>query len=650
MESVQKANSGHPGMPMGCAPIAYYLYAKAMKHNPENPGWINRDRFVLSAGHGSMLLYSILHLAGYDLPLDELKQFRQLDSKTPGHPEYGHTAGVETTTGPLGQGFANAVGMAIAQQFLAAKFNKEKFPIIDNYIYGICSDGDLMEGISHEAASLAGHLGLGKIIFFYDNNGISIDGKTKLTFSEDIKKRFEAYNWHTETVTDVNDLTQIESALSKAQAESRPSLIITTTNIGYGSPNKQDTSSAHGSPLGDDEIKLTKEKLGWEFAEPFYVPAEVKEFFASVKNKLVSKNEEWNALFVAYKDKYPAEAKELMEFLGGRVSESQLAAVPVFAADSKGVATRQASGKVINAIADNIRNLVGGSADLYASNNTKISSSAPFSKEDYSGRNIYYGIREHAMAAICNGMAVYGGVIPFCSTFLVFADYMKPSIRLAALMNLHIIYVLTHDSIGVGEDGPTHQPVEQIASLRIIPNTIVLRPCDANETAEAWKAAIETKGSPVVIALTRQALPVLDRGEFASASELRKGAYTLIQYGEKADVVIIASGSEVHPALTAAKNLYEKGIGVRVVSMPSMELFDRQSDEYKESVIPSAGCLKVSVEAGVTFGWQKYTGTGGINIGIDAFGASAPEKTLMKKYGFTAENITESVLKKLNKN
>lgn len=650
MESIQKANSGHPGMPMGCAPIAYYLYAKAMKHNPDNPGWINRDRFVLSAGHGSMLLYSILHLAGYDLSMDELKQFRQLDSKTPGHPEYGHTAGVETTTGPLGQGFANAVGMAIAQQFLAAKFNKEKFPIIDNYIYGICSDGDLMEGISHEAASLAGHLGLGKIIFFYDNNGISIDGKTKLTFSEDIKKRFEAYNWHTETVMDVNDLTQIESALSKAQAESRPSLIITTTNIGYGSPNKQDTSSAHGSPLGDDEIKLTKEKLGWEYAEPFYVPAEVREYFASVKKELVSKNEEWNTLFVGYKDKYPAEAKELMEFLGGKVSESQLASVPFFAADSKGIATRQASGKVINAVADNIRNLVGGSADLYASNNTKINSSAPFSKEDYSGRNIYYGIREHAMAAICNGMAVYGGVIPFCSTFLVFADYMKPSIRLAALMKLRVIYVLTHDSIGVGEDGPTHQPVEHIASLRIIPNTIVLRPCDANETAEAWKVALETKGSPVVIALTRQSLPVLDRGEFASASELRNGAYTLIQYGEKSDVVIIASGSEVHPALTAAKNLYEKGIGVRVVSMPSMELFERQSDEYKESVIPSAGCLKVSVEAGVTFGWQKYTGAGGINIGIDAFGASAPEKTLMKKYGFTAENITESVLKKLNKN
>lgn len=650
MESVQKANSGHPGMPMGCAPIAYYLYTKAMKHNPENPGWINRDRFVLSAGHGSMLLYSVLHLAGYDLPLDELKQFRQLGSKTPGHPEYGHTAGVETTTGPLGQGFANAVGMAIAQQFLAAKFNKEKFPIIDNYIFGICSDGDLMEGISHEAASLAGHLALGKIIFFYDNNGISIDGKTNLTFSEDIKKRFEAYNWHTETVTDVNDLTQIESALNKARSENRPSLIITTTNIGYGSPNKQDTSSAHGSPLGDDEIKLTKEKLGWEYTDPFFVPAEVKEYFASVRKELVSKNEEWNALFVAYKDKYPTEAKELMEFLGGKVSESQLAAVPVFAADSKGIATRQASGKVINAIADNIGNLIGGSADLYASNNTKISSSAPFSKEGYNGRNIYYGIREHAMAAICNGMAVYGGVIPFCSTFLVFADYMKPSIRLAALMNLHIIYVLTHDSIGVGEDGPTHQPVEQIASLRIIPNTIVLRPCDANETAEAWKAALETKGSPVVIALTRQSLPVLDRGEYSPAAGLSKGAYTLIQYGEKADVAIIASGSEVHPALAAAKNLYEKGIGVRVVSMPSMELFERQSDEYKESVIPSAGCLKVSVEAGVTFGWQKYTGTGGMNIGIDVFGASAPEKTLMKKYGFTAENITESVLKKLNKN
>lgn len=649
MEAVQKANSGHPGMPMGCAPIAYYLYSKVMKHNPENPSWINRDRFVLSAGHGSMLLYSILHLSGYNLPMEELKQFRQLDSLTPGHPEYGHTAGVETTTGPLGQGFANAVGMAIAQKYLAARFNRENFPIIDHYIYGICSDGDLMEGISHEAASLAGHLGLGNIIFFYDNNGISIDGKTSITFSEDIKKRFKAYNWHTETITDVNDLSQIESALKKAQSESRPSLIITTTSIGYGSPNKQDTPSAHGSPLGDDEIKLTKEKLGWTYSEPFFVPDEVREYFSSIKKKLVSKNEEWNTLFAEYREKYPAEAKELMEFLSGNVSEAQLSSVPVFPTDSKGIATRQASGKVINAIADNIKNMIGGSADLYASNNTKISSGTPFSKNDYTGRNIYYGIREHAMAAVCNGMAVYGGIIPFCSTFLVFADYMKPSIRLAALMKLHIIYVLTHDSIGVGEDGPTHQPIEQIASLRIIPNTIVLRPCDANETAEAWKFALTHKGSPVVIALTRQSLPVLDRGEFSPASGLNKGAYILKQYGEKADVVIIASGSEVHPALGAAKSLYEKGISAKVVSMPSMEIFERQSDEYKESIVPSSGSLIVSVEAGVTFGWQKYTGKDGINIGIDRFGASAPEKALMKRFGFTAENIEEKILRRLNK-
>ncbi len=648
-EAIQKANSGHPGMPMGCAPIAYYLFSRVMKHNPENSGWINRDRFILSAGHGSMLLYSILHLSGYKISLDDLKQFRQSDSLTPGHPEYGHTDGVELTTGPLGQGFSTAVGMAIAQEFLAARFNRENFPVIDHYIYGICSDGDMMEGISHEAASLAGHLGLGKLVFFYDNNGISIDGKTSVTFTEDVKKRFEAYNWHTETVSDVNDLSLIETALAKAKADSRPSLIITSTHIGFGSPNKQDTSEVHGSPLGDTEIQLVKEKFNWNYEGSFTVPEEVSKYFSDVKHNLAKYNEEWNTLFVSYKDKYPAEAKELLEFFSGKLPEKAFANLPQFPEDAKGIATRQAGSKVINALAENIKNLITGSADLFASNNTKITSSPAFSKSDRAGRNIYYGIREHAMGAIANGMAVYGGVIPVCSTFMVFSDYMKPAIRLAAIMKLRVIYIFTHDSIGVGEDGPTHQPIEHFAALRVIPNSIVFRPCDANETAEAWKYAVSSKGAPVTIALTRQNLPVLNRNEYGAVSGLEKGAYTLIQYGDKVDVVIIATGSEVHPSISAAKALHEKGYGVRVVSMPSMELFDRQTEEYRNSVIPKSGCLKVSVEAGVTYGWAKYTGSDGVNIGLDTFGASAPEKALWIKYGFTPDAITEKILKALNK-
>lgn len=641
VEAIQKANSGHPGMPMGCAPIAYALYTKYMKYNPQNPLWLNRDRFILSAGHGSMLLYGILHLSGYDISLDDLKNFRQWKSKTPGHPEFEPKLGIETTTGPLGQGFANAVGMAIAKAYLASVFNKADIKILDHFIYGICSDGELMEGISHEAASLAGHLKLGKLIFFYDDNGISIDGKTSLTFSENIEQRFESYGWHIEHVSDGNDLSQIETALLNAQIDERPSLIITKTHIGFGSPNKQDTAAVHGSPLGDDEIKLTKKNLGWKYEESFFVPKEVKNHFEGLKKIHQQDEDEWNRLFATYKEKYPQEAKLFLDVMSGNFGDEWISKLPTFEDDGKKLATRQASGKTINAIAALLPTFIGGSADLAPSNNTYLNGFAAFSKEDRSGRNFHFGIREHAMASLMNGMAMYGGVIPFGGTFLVFSDYLRPAIRLASLSKIKVIFVFTHDTIGLGEDGPTHQPVEHLASLRAIPGLVVLRPADANETASAWKYSIQHKNSPVALILTRQSLPVLDQTKYPSSDNLFKGAY-ILKDADKPELILMASGSEVQLILKVAEELKNDGKKVRVVSFPSWELFEQQSEEYKNSVLPKDVKARIVVEAGVAQGWQKYSGDGGKIISIEKFGASAPDTVLFEKYGFTVENILQS--------
>ena len=641
VEAIQKANTGHPGMPMGCAPIAYSLYTKYMKYNPQNPLWLNRDRFILSAGHGSMLLYGILHLSGYDISLDDIKNFRQWESKTPGHPEFNQKLGIETTTGPLGQGFANAVGMAIAKAYLASMFNKDDIKILDHFIYGICSDGELMEGISHEAASLAGHLKLGKLIFFYDDNGISIDGKTSLAFSENVEQRFDAYGWHTEHISDVNDLSQIETALLNAQVDERPSLIITKTHIGFGSPNKQDTSSVHGSPLGDEEIKLTKKNLGWEYEESFFIPEEVKNLFEEKKKKHQQDENEWNKLFAAYKEKYPKEAKLFLEVMSGNFGDEWISKIPTFADDGKKLATRQASGKTINAIAASLPTFIGGSADLAPSNNTYLNGYTAFSKDDRSGRNFHFGIREHAMASLMNGMAMYGGVIPFGGTFLVFSDYLRPAIRLASLSKIKVIYVFTHDTIGLGEDGPTHQPVEHFAALRSIPGLVVLRPADANETASAWKFAIQHKGSPVALLLTRQGLPILDQSKYPSSDNLFKGAY-ILKDADKPEIILMASGSEVELILKAAEKLESEGKKVRVVSFPSWELFELQSEEYKNSVLPKEVKTRIAVEASIGQGWHKYTGDGGKIISIETYGASAPYEILYEKYGITIENILQA--------
>lgn len=648
VDAIQKANSGHPGMPMGCAPIAYLLYTKFMKHNPDNSKWLNRDRFILSAGHGSMLLYSLLHLCGYKISMDDLKNFRQWGSITPGHPEYGMTDGVETTTGPLGQGFANAVGMAMAQAFLSSKFNKENYNLIDHYIYGICGDGDLMEGISHEAASLAGHLRLGKIIFFYDDNGITIDGETSLAFSENIEMRFISYGWHVEHVDDVNDLSQIENAILHSQKDSRPSLIITKTHIGFGSPNKQDKESAHGSPLGEEEVKLTKRNLGWEEDKFFYVPDDVAGHFTSMKNKFSSFETEWKNLFNEYKKEFPNEAEQFEKIFSGDFGEEWKNNLPTFIDDGKKIATRQASGAVLNAVKKYLPTLIGGSADLAPSNNTFLKDEGTFSAKNYSGRNFHFGIREHAMGSLLNGMALYGGVIPYGGTFLVFSDYMRPAIRLAALSHINPIYVFTHDSIGLGEDGPTHQPVEHIASLRAIPNCVVIRPADANETAFAWKFALENKKSPVALALTRQAVKVIDQNKFGKAENLSRGAYVLYQTDEKFESILIASGSEVELALNSAFELEKKNISVRVVSFPSWELFEMQSDDYRNSVLPKNVKKRISIEAGVNIGWSRYTGDEGANVSIEKFGASAPDKILFEKYGFTVANIVAQAERVLN--
>ncbi len=650
VDGVQKAKSGHPGMPMACAPIGYLLYSKIMRHNPSNPKWTNRDRFVLSAGHGSMLLYSLLHLSGYDLPLEQLKQFRQWGSITPGHPEYGLTPGVETTTGPLGQGFANAVGMAIAQAYLSARFNKDDIKIIDHFIYGICSDGDLMEGVSHEAASLAGHLKLRNLIFFYDNNSITIDGSTSLAFSEDVGKRFEAYHWHVQYLEDVNDLDAIETAIKNAQEADAPSIIVTTTHIGYGSPNKQDTAEAHGSPLGEDEVKLTKKNLGWPEDSSFLIPVEVADLFASVKEKGAQLENEWKNKLEEYTKKYPEDAKLFTAMINNELGDGWKTKLPVFPDDGKKMATRAASGKVLNAIAASLPGLIGGSADLAPSNNTMLKDYPAFSAENHAGRNFHFGVREHGMASILNGMALYGGVIPYGGTFLIFSDYLRPALRLGSLTGVRPIYVFTHDSIGLGEDGPTHQPVEHLSSLRAIPHLVVIRPADANETAYAWRAAIEHKGSPVALALTRQGLPVLDQNKYPSAQGLLKGAYILKDSSEKPELILLASGSEVSVTISAAELLESEGIKVRVVSFPSWELFEAQDDHYKETVLPSDVWARVAVEAGVKQGWEKYVGSLGAYVTIESFGHSAPEKIVMEKFGFTPQNIAETakqVLKNL---
>ena len=649
VDAVQQANSGHPGMPMGAAPMAYVLWTKFLRHSPRNPGWLDRDRFVLSAGHGSMLLYSLLHLSGYDLSLDDLKNFRQWGSKTPGHPEYGDTPGVETTTGPLGQGFATGVGMAIAERHLAARFNKSNHDIVDHYTYGIISDGDLMEGISHEAASFAGHLKLGKLIYLYDDNHISIEGKTDIAFTENRLQRFEAYGWHVQQVEDGNDLQAIEDALTAARNETdRPSLVAVRTSIGFGSPNRQDTAKAHGEPLGDEERRLTKEKLGWPQEPTFYIPEEALSHFRKSVDKGLKLEQQWTESFRSYLNEFPDLGSMFEKQIKGELPQDWDKEIPVFPADPKGKATRVISGQVLNAIAKNVPALMGGSADLAPSNKTWIDNEENFQAGSYDQRNIHFGVREFGMTAVLNGMALHGGFIPYGGTFLIFSDYMRPAIRLAALMKQHTIYVLTHDSIGLGEDGPTHQPIEHLASLRSMPNVTVLRPADANETAEAWKFAIKSNKGPTVLALTRQSLPTLDRTVFGPAELLHRGAYVLKDVDGTPDALILASGSEVKLALEAAETLAQDGVAARVVSMPSWELFDDQTQEYKNSVLPANVKARVSIEAGATQGWHKYLGMNGKAIGLDHFGASAPINDLFTNFGITADSVVQAVKSLVN--
>jgi transketolase len=651
VDAVQKANSGHPGMPMGAAPMAYALWTRFLKHNPANPRWPDRDRFVLSAGHGSMLLYSLLHLTGYDLSLEEVKNFRQWESKTPGHPESYLAPGVETTTGPLGQGFTNGVGMAIAERFLAAHFNRPGHTIVDHCTYGIVSDGDLMEGISHEAASLAGHLRLGKLIYLYDDNRISIEGSTDLAFTEDRAARFAAYRWHVQQVDDGNDVEAITRAIRVAQEEAEhPSLILVRTHIGYGSPNKQDKAAAHGEPLGADEVRLTKENLGWPLEPTFLIPSEALARFRQALQEGEKRETEWNARFQSYEKEYPELAEEWKRAMSDELPAGWDKGIPVFPADAKGMATRVASGTVLNAIAPDLPTLIGGSADLAPSTKTLIKDADDFRAGHYGQRNMHFGVREHAMGGILSGMALHDGVIPYGATFLIFSDYMRPTIRLAAMMGLKVIYVFTHDSIGLGEDGPTHQPIEQLAALRAIPDLIVIRPADANETAEAWRFAIEHKSGPIALALTRQNLPTLDRAKYTPANGLSRGAYILSDTeGERPDVILIASGSEVHVALEAAEKIRERGTSVRVVNMTSWELFNKQPDDYRDRVLPPETGARVAIEAGVTQGWHRYVGDRGEVIGIDHFGASAPYKVLFEKFGLTADRVVEKALELIGK-
>ena len=666
VDMVQEANSGHPGMPLGAAPMAYVLWTEFLKHNPRNPSWPDRDRFLLSAGHGSALLYSLLHLTGYPLSLDELKRFRQWGSKTPGHPEYGETPGVESTTGPLGQGFATGVGMAIAERFLAATFNRPGLSIVDHYLYGIVSDGDLMEGVASEAASLAGHLKLGKIIYLYDNNGISLAGETKLVFTEDVARRFEAYGWQVLSVEDGNDVGAIGKALEAARRETnRPSLISVRTRIGYGSPRKQDTFEAHGSPLGAEEVAATKKNLGWPVEPKFFIPEESLSRFRQAVSQGEKAEREWQEKLAAYEKAHPDLFRQWRRQMNGDLPAGWERTLPDFPADPKGIATRAAGGKVLNAVAAQISSLIGGSADLNPSTNTALKGrgnfQSPLTKEEavqgaeagpwgYSSANVAFGVREHAMGSLLNGIALHGGALPFGSTFLIFSDYMRPAIRLAALMKLQVVYIFTHDSIALGEDGPTHQPIEHLLSLRAIPGLTVIRPADANEAAEAWKVAVARRKGPTAIIFTRQAVPVIDRSRFGSAAGLSRGAYILADcVPEQPEAILIASGSEVHLALEAHEQARKEGLRLRVVSMPSWELFERQAEEYRLQVLPPGVPLRLSIEAGSTLGWHKYVGSRGEALGIDHFGASAPAKVLLEKFGFTVENIMRRIKDLLQK-
>jgi len=666
VDAVQKANSGHPGAPMGLAPAAYTLWTRFLKHNPRNPEWWDRDRFVLSAGHGSMLLYSMLFLTGYDLPLEQIKQFRQWGSRTPGHPERELTPGVETTTGPLGQGFGNGVGMAMAEAHLAARYNRPGFEIVNHFTYAIVSDGDLMEGVAAEAASLAGHLKLGKLIYLYDNNRISLAGAADLSFTEDCAKRFEAYGWHTLSVENGNDLEAIHGAIRAAREEqSRPSLILLRTHIGFGSPGKQDTFEAHGSPLGEAEVKRTKENLGWPLEPAFYIPKEAETHFHAAISTGQKAEANWQEHFNAYREKFSDLAREFQQIMSGALPANWQASIPSFPADPKGLATRAASGKIIAALGTALPTLIGGSADLNPSTFTVLPKLGDFESPqrkfidnqgsaggdwNYAGRNIHFGVREHAMGATINGMAAHGGLIPFGSTFLIFSDYMRPSMRLAALMELGVIYVFTHDSIGLGEDGPTHQPVEQLAALRAIPRLIVIRPGDANETSVAWQIAIESRSCPVALVLSRQNVPTLERSQHASADGLRRGAYVLADApGGRADIILIGTGSELSLVVAARERLAKQNIHARVVSMPSWELFDQQPEEYRATILPKSVPARLAVEAALPLGWHRYVGDNGDVVGIERFGASAPGNVVMEKLGFTVDHVVERATALLGK-
>ncbi|MGX2959424.1 transketolase [Peribacillus sp. JNUCC 23] len=645
IDAIEKANSGHPGMPMGAAPMAYTLWTQFMNHNPKNPTWFNRDRFVLSAGHGSMLLYSLLHLSSYDLSMDDIKNFRQWGSKTPGHPEYGHTAGVDATTGPLGQGIAMAVGMAMAERHLAATYNRGTYNVVDHYTYGICGDGDLMEGVSSEAASLAAHLKLGRMIVLYDSNDISLDGDLDKSFSESVENRFKAYGWQYIRVEDGNDLTEITKALELAKTdETRPTLIEVRTVIGYGSPNRSGKSSAHGAPLGADELKLTKEYYKWTFEEDFHVPNEVYEHFnKTVVEEGGKKESAWENLFNDYKKDHPELASQLKAAINGELPEGWDQDIPVYE-EGKSLASRASSGEVLNAIASNLPSFLGGSADLAGSNNTMIKTASDFVPGEYEGRNIWFGVREFAMGAALNGMALHGGVSVYGGTFFVFSDYLRPAIRLAALMGLPVTYVFTHDSIAVGEDGPTHEPIEQLPSLRAMPNLGVIRPADGNETAAAWREAIQSKNKPTALILTRQNLPTLKHTAELANEGVKKGAYIVSPANKvEADVLLLATGSEVNLAVSAQAELAKVGIDAAVISMPSWDRFEAQSKEYKQSVINPAVKKRLAIEVAAPFGWDRYTGDEGEILAINHFGASAPGNKIMEEFGFTVENVVNQV-------
>jgi transketolase len=646
VDAVQQAKAGHPGLPMGAAAMAYTIWRRHLRHNPRNPAWPDRDRFILSGGHGSALLYSLLHLTGYDLSLDEIKNFRQWGSRTPGHPEVHLTPGVETTTGPLGQGFANGVGFAIAEAHLAAEYNLPGHDVIHHFVYAIVTDGDLMEGVTSEAASLAGHLRLGKLIYLYDDNRITIEGSTELTFTEDRAARFAAYGWQVLQVADGNDVEAIDTAITQAKADPRPSLIICRTHIGFGLPTRQDTSKAHGEPPGDEELNGAKDKLGWPKEPRFYIPEHVLAHFRQAVSHGTKLEAEWNYRLDTYQQAFPTKAAELRRRLRGDLPKGWEAALPVFPTDSKGIATRAASGKVINALAPGIPELMGGSADLAPSTNTLIDNLPDFQKDTPAGRNFHFGVREHGMGSIANGLALHGGVIPYCASFLVFSDYARPAIRLSAISHIPVVWIFTHDSIGLGEDGPTHQPVEHLAALRAIPDLVVIRPADANETAEAWKVALQRRDGPTLLALTRQAVPTLDRSVYTPASELACGAYVLADIGDNdPELILMASGSEVSIIVAAGERLAAEGVNVRLVSFPSWELFAKESPEYRETVLPPEVTARIAVEAGVSQGWERWVGERGAIISLERYGASAPGKTIFDNLGFTADAVIEQASK-----